>query len=281
MGKKYVYRKHLRKPSIIIGSVMGFFILVYSCLAFAVLSSLENKFDKTAVIIFVSIGVFMLILISLENLILYFALFRRFKRISVELTDDSIIYNNLKGTTIIPYSDITNVRFPSIRYLGGWVKIIYGKKNIKLTVVLENIGDLITELREKLNELNKQDVYNKHRMFKFYKTSKYSDASWKRIYRYFKKMMIFIVCNFFVGFGIASLTHKDSAKFGLGFAGFMLPLLAYLICEIILARKVSKQSDEASFYVPESDEGFERKVFRNGSIIYSIIYLILAFLVVR
>lgn len=157
-------------------------------------------------------------------------------------------FNNFKGKTVIPYNEITKLKFPSVKYLGGWVKIIYNNKNVKITVVLEDIGGLLVNLKKKLDSIGKQDVYDEKKLFSFYKTASYSDGSWGRIYDYIKKAFAFIICNFIVVFAFSRLTVDIHKKLVLFLSFIILALLIYIICEIALGRKLSKQANEESFY---------------------------------
>lgn len=274
MDKKYLYRKHLRQPAKLFGCICGIFLLLYVAMTSTILLSNGDLGDSEEIAIFAVVGVFVAILILFEFLILYFAVFRRFKKISVELTNEAIIYNNIKGTTVIPYNEITEVKFPSIRYLGGWVKIMHGNKNIKITVVLEDIGDLLINLKEKLDSIGRENVYKENKFFNFYKTAKYSDNSWARVYEYLKKLTVFVVCNLIVGCILAKLSDDAGVKFMLVILSYILPIVVFVICEIILGRNIAKNSNRENFYVPNRDKALEAKVYIRAYIIYSIIYVI-------
>ena len=56
------------------------------------------------------------------------------------------------------YDEIIEIKYPSIRYMGGWMKIKHTNGKIRLTVVLENIGDFMYRLKEILDEGGKSNA---------------------------------------------------------------------------------------------------------------------------
>ncbi|AAK80702.1 hypothetical protein BJV85_001134 [Clostridium acetobutylicum] len=288
MEKEYLYRKHLRKPGLLFGSMLGVFMLFYVGMILIGVLDVGGSagIDPSAIGIFVGAGIFVIVLIGLEFLLLYFILFRRFKNINIKLTDEGIVYKNLKGTVSIKYDQITKIKFPSIPYIGGWVRIVYNNSNnssksIRLTVVVENIGDFILDLKDKMDSMGKEDVYIRRRMFSFYKTAKYSDYSWERIYDYIKKIGIFIVCNFVVSVILSKLSVNIPAKFLMGFSALIVPILVYLLCEIILGIKAAGKSVAEKFYVPDRDKALEGKIYKCAFAIYSVLYIVLSILIGR
>lgn len=189
MNQTYIYRKHLRAPFkylLLLEAII--FIGIALGLLGIILTDKENMNRQK----FIIMGVIFLVIflfISLEMSIMFLLLLRRFKSINITLTDDAIVYTNSKGQTVIPYEDIERLEFPSIKYTGGWVKIIYKGGNIHLTVALEHIGDFISELKEKLNERQMAHTYNEKKMFSFFKTAVFSDESWERLYHNVKVQM--------------------------------------------------------------------------------------------
>lgn len=275
MEKKYEYRKHLREPEKFLAALVLLFIITYVVLS-SVLILTNDRMTLTNVIIFLVIGIIVLVLISLEFLVMYFVFFRRFKKINVILTKDSLVYTNIKRTDVIPFDEITSLKFPSIKYTGGWLKIIYKGGNIRLTVVLENIGDLLKTLKNHIDAAGKSDIYDERKMFKFYKTAQFSDNSWGRLYDYFKQFVMFIIINVLVGVLFSVLTKASENKADLIISAFILPIAAYFISEIIIGRKLAKGANLVNFYVPERDKHFEITVCKNVAIASSIMYLTLA-----
>lgn len=277
MKKKYVYRKHLREPQKYLGALFLFFLLVYIMVSLAIFFS--NRVTTGETIALLIGGVAVISVVGLEYIILYFTVFKRFKIINVSLTEEGIVYKNFKKYIRIKYSDITKLKFPSIRYTGGWIKIIYNGGSIRLTVVLENIGDFLKNLKEKLDEENMSYVYNEKAMYKFYKTAEFSDQSWARLYEYFKKIAIFILCNVFIAFGAIIIKSNLEYSIILLAISIMCPLITFIIAEIIIGRVIAKKAKREEFFVPHRDKQYESKVYKLAFGIYSIIYLIILLLI--
>lgn len=271
MNKQYVYRKHLRHPQKYLLTILAFFVIVY--IAFSSIFILANNDMNRGlgITIFAIVGVVIFGIIALEFLFLYFVFFRRFKDINVTLTDDGIIYNNINGVTIIPYQDITGLNFPSVRYVGGWLKILHTKGNIKLTVVLENIGDFLKNLKLKLDSMNFS--YDEKKMYNFYKTAEYSDQSWERLYEYIKWLLLYMVLNLALSALFISMGIDAGLAFLLIISSIIMPTLVFLTAEIIIGRKLAKGASREEFSVPERDRKFEAAVYKWAYSIYTVLYL--------
>jgi hypothetical protein len=280
LEKKYVYRKHLREPAkffLIVGSL---FVLGYSIGSIAFVSAMKAGDKVKLGLIILGVGVGIIAFLSMEFLLIYFAMYRRFKKINVTLTEYGILYNNAKGETIIPFENIKTLKFPSVKYTGGWLKIVHTKGNIRLTVVLENVGDLVKNLKDKLDERNMSHVYNENKMYKFFKTSEYSDQSWERLYEIVKFLMIFIVTNLIISGVVSGFITEAPVKFLVIFSGFIGPMLPYLVSEIIFGRKLAKGAMKESFSVPKRDKTFENKVYRWAFGAYTIIYFVMIIILI-
>lgn len=216
----------------------------------------------------------------IEYLIIYFTIYRRFKKIYVVLAEEEIIYNNARGEIRIPYENIKALKFPSIKYMGGWIKIIHNKGNIRLTVTLQSIGDMVKGLKNKLDEKNISNVYNEKAIYNFIKTGEYSDQSWERVYENLKVFVIAISLS--VGATvIASIFITEIIVKIFVFAGSLVgPLLAFIISEIVFARELAKGASKENFYVPDRDKRFELKIYKWTFGIYLFVFLMVLIIMI-
>lgn len=274
MEKSYIYRKHLREPAKFFLAMVMIVLIGYVIGVTLVISNIHG-IDITRIAIVISvIGVVFVGFISLEFLIIYFIMYRRFKKIKMTLTEEGIIYINTKGETIIAYEDIKDIKLPSIKYTGGWLKIIHSTGNIRLTVVLENIGDLVKSLKNKLDEKNMSQIYDEKAMYKFLKTAEYSDQSWERIYGKAKFFIFYIVINLAIAVFASTFINQFLVRDGLIIVAYFGPFMLYLISEIILIRKLAKGASRIEFSVPERDKSFENRIYKWAFGIYTIVYVI-------
>lgn len=271
MENKYIYRKHLREPAKFFLILILMFIMPY----FIIAADITLTYNTEIGLILFLIGAAIAVFICLELLLIYFILYRRFKKIYVVLNEEEIIYNNSGGEIRIPYENIKALKFPSIKYTGGWVKIIHNNGNIRLTVVLENIGEMVKSLKKKLDEKNLSGIYNDKAISKFYKTAKYSDQSWERIYENLKLFIIAILINFGVAAVYSAFITDVPVKIFVIAAALVGPLLVFVISEIIFGRKLAIGASKENFSVPERDKQFEFKMYKWTFGIYSIIFLIM------
>ncbi|WP_455717801.1 hypothetical protein, partial [Anaerosporobacter sp.] len=210
-------------------------------------------------------------------LLIYAVFLRRFKYISIKLDEQGIVYTNIKEQIFIPYEDINMIQFPSIKYMGGWTKIVYSKGSIRLTAVLENIGEFMGELKQKLDERNMMDVYDEDRFFSFYKTGVFADESWERIYGNIATQVI--TCFVCVIITIVTLVlhgGNENNKLYL-YASFIVPILGYLISEIIMVFQVHKRIEEDSYQLLPRNEEFEKNLFKFCNLGAAIVYLVVFF----
>lgn len=279
MDKKYIYRKHLREPLKYLGIFILFFIAIFITIFLSI--ALTDKENFVQIMGYLLIGqVGFLGFLILEFTLIYFVLFRRFKKVEVILTDEEIIYRYSKGEKRIPYGSIEKIKFPSIKYTGGWAKIIYTGGNIRLTVVLENIGDFIKTLKEELDRRGMSDVYKEKKMYSFYKTATFSDQSWGRVYENIKKFIAITVGNCLISLVISLIFKNVEYMFGILFAGIMLFLIIFIIGELIIGRVVAKKANKDTFFVPDRDFYLEEKVYKYSAIVYLILYIISLILII-
>ena len=179
---------------------------------------------------------------------------------------------------MIPYDDIEKIVFPSIKYTGGWVKIVYKGGNIRLTVVLENIGDFLYNLKAILDSKGKNDIYNEKKMFSFFKTASFSDESWARLYDNVKFQIItyYISCALIIIILFFSDRTKENLNFAMG--GLIAPLIGYLLSEIIVGTKVKKRVIEDECKIRPRDVAKENKILRTSMIASTSIYILVVLL---
>lgn len=271
MEKHYVYRKHLRILQKAIPAVLGVLaaLLALGIILLIVLLGEEDAVIKIAIAVTGGVGILFL---AAEAAVIWF-FFRRFANISVTLTEDTLIYKNIKGITKIPLDQIQRLEFPSVKYLGGWVKIVYPGGNIRLTVVLEKIGDLIKELKDALDKREKQSTYNSKTMFNFYKTATYSDQSWERLYEVFPKLVVACVLNLLIEIGACIATGQWQGMELWIAVSAVLPVLIWGIAELVMMAKSASMSFEYYFEVAPRDKSFEKKIYIAFFTLYAVLYL--------
>lgn len=281
MNQTYVYRKHLRAP--IQYLILMLFIIFFgiAIMALGLILTGEDKMIGLKLIALIFILLVTAAFVSIESVVLYHVILKRFKSISITLTEDAIVYTNSKGQIIIPYEDIEKLEFPSIKYTGGWMKIIYRGGNIRLTVVLEQIGEFICELKEKLNDRELGHVYNEKKMFSFFKTAVFSDESWGRVYANYKVQVVIHYLCIILTTAMLLLYNDTSNHMFYIFGSLGAPFLGYLISEIIIGIKVKKRVDREELRLLPRNVEFEQKVFRISILGFSIGYLLILLIVMQ
>ncbi len=278
MNKTYFYRKHMRHP---IKFLLLFEGIIFGLVLLMLIGSILTKDIplNTVTIVIVGIGLFFtLIISSIALALVYLLIYRRFQSISITLTPDYLVYSNSSGQIVLSYQDIRKLDFSSIKYTGGWMKIHYGGGIIRLTVVLENISDFISNLKEKLDERGSHQVYDEKKLFSFFKTATFSDESWARIYVNYKiQLLIHSLCLVLT---IAILIFfGDSVSIrGYIYGGVFAPLVGYVVSEIIIGFQVKRRVDAAQLLLLPRNQEFERKTFILSILGFSACYLVILLL---
>jgi hypothetical protein len=261
MNQTYVYRKHLRVPLpyLILYEAITFLLVILMVYGLFLVEKTTIDGSLVMIISIILLGLFLIF--TIEIVILYFLLFRRFKSISVTLTEDAIIYTNAKTQKVIPYATIEKLSFPSIKYTGGWVKIVHQGGTIRLTVVLEDIGDFISKLKEKLTEIDRDQVYDENKLFSFYKTAVFSDESWDRLYHNYKSYFVVNIISILISililrFNNIAMNHK-AYLYGSLFA----PLAGFLLSELLIGMRIKKRVAREQLTLLSRDITFERKAY--------------------
>lgn len=278
--KKYEYRKHLRNPIKLMIGMLAFILSIFIyCSIITLIQSSES--ERIGKLIFLVIGlVGILVIIGTEWVILYFIMFRRFKKINVSIGEEGIIYNNIKGEKVVKYEDIEKLKFSSVKYTGGWAKIKYKGGNIRLTVVLEGIGEFVNELKVRLDENGMSNTYNEKKLYSFYKTATYTDQSWDRFYSNGGKILVLEGMSAVVGILFSLLVNKMQGKVGISVIILVYPIIALVIAEIILAIKLAKNAKVNGYAIKYRDIVLEDKVYKNVYIIVGVITVISIFIII-
>lgn len=158
------------------------------------------------------------------------------------------------------------------------MKIIYKGGNIRLTVVLENIGDFIYQLKTILDKHGKSDVYDEKKTFNFFKTASYSDESWDRIYTNIKYVLILAYLALHT---LIALTFFAVAENGLLtiMGGLFAPLVGFMISEIILISKVSKRVINGEYKLKPRDINKDNKLTKIYTTVSTLLYILLVILI--
>ncbi|MFP4698065.1 MAG: hypothetical protein ACLFMO_05095 [Eubacteriales bacterium] len=268
MNNKYRYRNHIKYLKNIILLTL---IIVFPVFFFP-LWLLGTKDGNTTIIIFILI----LSLINVIFAIVISKVLERLTKVEIIIGDEYITYTNYKGDTIIKYEDIYRLEFPSIKYTGGWVKIISKNNNIRLTVVVKDIHKLLLDLKEQLDKREFYDRYNSKKLFNFLKTATYSDDSWDRLYRYWWKLILLSIITALIGVGTELLLQYDNF-FVLTKVSFAFPIIIYLITEIKFCKRIANLSDEENLTVPKPDLEYEKSILKRylcDGIVLFIVFII-------
>jgi hypothetical protein len=199
----------------------------------------------------------------------------RLAGIAIRVQPDAFVYRNRSGEKRLAYDRIGPLHFPGAPYLGGWVALRAGDETVRLTVVVEGIGELLRELKAALDARGLSASYQRGRLYAFMKTAEYADQSWERIYEVFWKLVLATLGGVLAGVLFALLVHARGGAMLLWILiSALWPVLVYSAAEVVFGRRVAKRSDEASFSCPPRDPQWERAVYRKAILWGAGLYLL-------
>ncbi len=269
MENEYRYRKHIRWGQYIIPISFGILIICLWGIIGIILLFSKKAYPLTLLFVLICFS----FVFFFEGILLWY-LYYRMAGISILLKDEGIIYKYRKGEKRIPFDSIYRLVFPSVQYIGGWIKIISRNDTIRLTVVVENIGDFLQKLKVLLDNRGLSDRYEKAKFFRFLKTSVYADQSWARLYSIFWKLILISILNGVIGFVFATLGQFDFLGTGTWIIiSLFWPTAVYLSTEIVFGRWIAKKSVEDSFTCPPRDIVVEQSVYRKAVLIGALLYI--------
>lgn len=252
----------------------GLMVLFIAILFGNLMRELPDDFVAFPIIMMTALSLILIVETAIGWYFLY-----RLTGVVVSIDEQGVVYRYRGGVKHLRFETL-RVESSSIRYTGGWMKLVSGKDVIRLTVVLEDIGEFIQELKSALDNRGLSSHYDPQKLFAFMKTAVAADQSWERVYGIFEKLFLII---FVVGITIANGFILGTTLFGSlaicwgSFSIFWI-MGAYIFAEIILMRKIAKESNEQAFSFPPRDLGYERHVFNKavswGGWLYFLISLL-------
>ncbi len=278
MSKTYQYKSHIRWGQYI------FFVFILLAIFLAVnigiaAYNLRLAFNPSSpisildILIMSSLG---LILIAEATALWY--IFYRMAGVKLILNEHSVIYKHRNGEKKIDFEKVTKIKLPYIPYFGGWIMIIAGKDKIRLTVVLNEIGNFVLNLKASLDKLGLASRYDESKLFLFLKTAFYSDQSWERFYSIFWRLILTTIVSVLLGFGITKVTGMRESF--LIFLSFIYPISVYAATEIPLGIRIARLSNRESFFVPPRDINYEKSVYKVALIVGVAVYFIMGLIIV-
>ncbi len=199
-----------------------------------------------------------------------FWVFRTMASTRVFVDDEGIRYVTHKKDFRVPFDEVAGLDFPAIPYLGGWLKIKSTKPVIRLTVVLEDLDELVEQIKQGLDDADNDLAYDRKKLFVFYKTAAFSTRSWDRAYKAFIPLTVITIAILVVaGFSVPALDDPALSTLFLIPFGAALPFAGWGLGEFLLLISMIRGADETAFSIPERDPVGERRLLMYGYGIYA------------
>lgn len=265
----YRYRPHVTWGLYIILAVFGFQLLVAFVILAIILSTSEIGAPATLVLLYIALVASFAALGFLLRRFIY-----RMAGVRIRVEDGKLWYERRNGTAIVPLDAIERLEFPSIRYSGGWLKVVSSNETLQIMLVLQGIGNLLMELKEAMDRLGLQDRYDRRKFFNFYKTAVFSDQSLDRQCAIFWKWI-----SATIALAVPEIVLAHRTPFAI--VGVVLwPLGCWILVtgacflpELLFGLRVAQLSDEQTFTCPPRDRQYEKSVYRKAFAIAALIYI--------
>ncbi len=272
MEQKYTYRGHLRKIQkwmLIIGIPLSVLFVILGI----ILGVATGEYT------FVGVGLFF----GIYDLLLY-KTYDRFTKAEFILDEEKITYtheNVIKQE--IKYADITKIDSKSIRYTGGWM-LIYGqsKKPLRLMVTIKDIGLMIKQIKQKIDEIEMSHVYQEDKLIKFFKTAYYADQSWQRSSYFIPRYLLILLVQMILAISLLIIKENRLIIF-LFIVAIVILLFGFIYVEyFIYVKNIRKQSDQTNWDIVPYDENLAKrrlkKVLQLG-MVATIVALIISLII--
>lgn len=207
-------------------------------------------------------------------------LYKKFTTTRLSINDEGIELHNNKKDIFIKFDDIAYINTTSVSKLGGFFSI-HSKNDEKVTVTitLKNIGEFVKILREKMLEGNHDEIANDPKLYKFYKLSVYSDASFRRIMYLWPIGLIYIIGSFVLALTTSIVCHDS-----LFFVAFILSIIVFAIYLCILellvySKKNDKEIDPITWEYPTRDIYKEKKDYNKLIMVSVSVFVLLSIIV--
>lgn len=187
--------------------------------------------------------------------LLIFAIFSYLASTRVQLTDDALIRTVGKKRTVIPLDAIERLSFPSVTYLGGWLKVRSATETIRLTVALEDLSLLVDTLVQRLDAMGKQSAYDDAKLASFMRTATLSDHSFSRMGENLSKLVLLSLAP-----TAATVIYCASVGSGIGWGLVLAPLSFAAAMAVLLIAELRLLAD---FRKRASQPGAPRRPPRN------------------
>jgi hypothetical protein len=204
----------------------------------------------------------------------------------IVLEADGLTYKFRGGEKRIPFENITRLEFASLPYTGGWATIVVGADKIRLTVVFEELSELLQEVKAALDKRGLSDRYDTAKYLGFLKTAAYADHSWSRVYDLFSTLIglgmivAAMIINLAIGYYVAYLGFNGRVGVIIWIGVSMLwPLFGFLIAELLFLRRFSRGVNLATLSFPPRDEAYEKRIFSRVFVLGAVSYLVVTSLV--
>lgn len=262
MNMDYTYRKHIFFIAKVLPYATGFYTIIF------ILSLIIQP---------VSFLSFMMGFLLVESIVMI-RFYKRFTTMKLSINNEGIEFHNNKKDIFIKFDDIEYITIRVSKF-GGFFSI--NSKNdgkVTVTVALKKIGKFVKILREKLLENNKDDIANDPKLFKFYKNSVYSDASFRRWMYLWPFGLIYLIGSFVLAITLSvCLDLLFIIPFLLSVFVF---LIYFLILELLVYRKkIEKEIDPITWEYHSSDANKEKKAYNILIMVSISVFVLLSILV--
>jgi hypothetical protein len=268
--KVYRYQKHIRHWPYTVPTYIGVQFAFYMVPVLTLVLP-GTTVPATQIVVFVALILFLLA-VSGGTLA---CLFHRMEKTEVSIEDGTLVYATRSEVRKIPLEEIVGLRFPSLTYAGGWLKIETSGKSVCLTTAIEDFAGFLLELKVALDEQQLSDRYDRRTFFQFLKTATFLEQSWTRVCRILWGLLSVVGLGTVVCLVLMAVLELGNTGVALLTCGaLILPLIMCMGAEFELGRRFAKATDEERFYCRGPDLELENKVYREAAWVGGLIYVV-------
>lgn len=173
---------------------------------------------------------------------------RYFINAPIVITDEKLVHYGFWYGKQISFGDVISVKHFNFMYWFGFIAVTGSRSTIFIPFVIDDSFGLIKNLCERLDAFGKSHLCNTSGFSRFSHAARINDIVNRKIYGDLKKLSAWTLSSTFFSLIISFWIWEESIMSALrwGYVGLIVPLIAYLCGNMVIAHKVSKSQDNGN-----------------------------------
>ncbi|MEA2095657.1 MAG: hypothetical protein U9P73_03040 [Candidatus Cloacimonadota bacterium] len=193
----------------------------------------------------------------------------RISGIKIKIDSKQIIYTNRRFTKTIVFNDVQKLK---LNFFGNRssIKLFTQTQKVRIYLVFKDAYELLLEIKEGLDISGKSALYSRKKFFKFIRMFLNAEI----MLECGIKLIFMFIIGFFLVIISISIKPVSETKLIIAFSSCILSIINYIIPVFIIQNYYKKKSDEESFFFPQRDMEFEKRIVKKGYVVFGLLFAI-------